>query len=273
MAVTIVSAENGRHTGTTGQAATPRRHQIAASPIDLAKTGSVLVLNGHRAGEKMAVTLVKVFRHPQPASLSDRPRPGDRLYAVQFRFDNTGSVAYSNSPSKGALVDSVGHSYQSSLDDVTECHSFPGTEKSPCAAPGSGASCLRCGRRQGSPGSGLPSIPGWGADRPVEGRQLVPSDSLHYVWQKLAADRRRHHERKSYRKTDTDPYAKADVTIRASSDPGSPYYEVYVTPGNGPVVQSRDAAGDNTGLAVTSHNTGQLSTAVFNSVSVSPLSH
>ena len=66
---------------------------------------------------------------------------------------------------------------------------------------------------------------------------------------------------------------RADVTIRASSDPGSPYYAVYVIPGNGLVVQSRDASGDNTGLAVTSHNTGRLSTAVFNSVSVSPLSH
>jgi hypothetical protein len=108
--------------------------------------------------------------------------------------------------------------------------------------------------------------------------------------------------------------------IRASSDPGAPYYAVYLTPGNGVVVQSRDAAGDNSvqeqsvstatapaylrisrtgttftaatssdgvnwtpvagstaslpnlsgavleGLAVTSHNTGELSTAMFNSV-------
>lgn len=76
----------------------------------------------------------------------------------------------------------------------------------------------------------------------------------------------------SFRKTDTDPYAEADVTIRASSDPGPPYYAVYMTPGNGLLVQSRYAAGDNTGLAVTSHNTGQLSTAVFNSISVSPMS-
>ena len=140
MAVTIVSAENGRHTGTTRQA-TAAPPSIAASPVDLAKTGSVLVLNGHSAGEKVAVTLVKVFRHPQPASRSDRPRPGDRLYAVQFRFDDTGSVAYSNSPSKGAMVeDSVGHSYQSSLDDVTECHSFPGTEN--IAVRSSGLGCI-----------------------------------------------------------------------------------------------------------------------------------
>ncbi len=62
VAVTIVSAENGSHTGTTGQAAaTPTSSvPIAASPPHLAKIGSVLVLDGHRAGEKMTVTLVKV---------------------------------------------------------------------------------------------------------------------------------------------------------------------------------------------------------------------
>ena len=111
--------------------------------------------------------------------------------------------------------------------------------------------------------------------------------------------------------------------IRDSFDPGSPYYAVYVSPGNGVLVQSRDAAGDNSvqetsipgntpvylqitrtgttftaatstdgvnwtpiagssaslpsltgaelaGLAVTSHNTGALSTAVFSGVTISP---
>ncbi len=123
--------------------------------------------------------------------------------------------------------------------------------------------------------------------------------------------------------TNTDPWAKAGIMIRGSSDPGAPYYAVYVTPGNGIVVQSRDAVGDNSvqeasisggppvflqivrsgttftvqtspdgvnwtvlpgsaaslpnlsgpvlaGLAVTSHNTSQLGTAVFDSVAVGP---
>jgi outer membrane protein assembly factor BamB len=144
------------------------------------------------------------------------------------------------------------------------------------------------------------------------------SDSFHYVWQTMAADGTVSSQVVS--QTVTDPYAKAGVMIRASSDPGSPYYAVYVTAGNGIVVQSRDAVGDNAiqpasissgtglvylqitrtgttfsaatstdgvtwtpipgsslilpnlsgavleGLAVTSHNTGQLSTAVFNAV-------
>jgi len=111
--------------------------------------------------------------------------------------------------------------------------------------------------------------------------------------------------------------------IRDSFDPGSPYYAVYVSPGNGILVQSRDAVGDNSvqetsvpgntpvylqitrtgttftaatstdgvnwtpiagssaslpnlagaelaGLAVTSHNTGALATAVFNGVTITP---
>jgi len=103
---------------------------VAASPPHLATTGSVLGLAGHRAGEKMTISLVKVFPHPRPATSSDAPLKGDRLYAVQFRLDNTGRVAYRGSPPNSAmLVDSVGHSYQSSLDQVTRCRSFPETEK------------------------------------------------------------------------------------------------------------------------------------------------
>jgi hypothetical protein len=144
------------------------------------------------------------------------------------------------------------------------------------------------------------------------------SDSFHYAWQTMAGDGTVSAEVTS--QTASDPYAKAGVMIRASSDPGAAYYAVYITPGNGVVVQSRDAAGDNSvqeeslpgtqlpvyvqitrsgttftaatsadgvnwtpitgsaatlpnlsgavleGLAVTSHNTGSLSTATFTSV-------
>jgi hypothetical protein len=160
--------------------------------------------------------------------------------------------------------------------------------------------------------SGTWSVTGGGGD--IWGT----SDSFHYVWQTMAGDGTLSAQVTS--QTDSDPYAKAGVMIRASSDPGAPYYAVYLTPGNGVIVQSRDAVGDNSvqeasistgtapvylqitrtgttftaatssdgvnwtpiagstaslpnlsgavleGLAVTSHNTGELSTAVFNSV-------
>ena len=147
------------------------------------------------------------------------------------------------------------------------------------------------------------------------------SDSFHYIWQTLAANGTVSAQVTS--QTNTDPFAKAGVMIRDSFDPGSPYYAVYVSPGNGILVQSRDAVGDNSvqetsvpgntpvylqitrtgttftaatstdgvnwtpiagssaslpnlagaelaGLAVTSHNTGALATAVFNGVTITP---
>jgi hypothetical protein len=133
-------AGNGSHTVTTGQAgATPT--SSASKAARLAKIGSVIVLTGNSAGEKMAVTVVQVFRHPQPASDLDSPQQGHRLYAVQFRLHDIGSSAYSDSPSNGAaVVDAAGQSYQSSLDDVAECQSFPGTEN--IAAGSSGLGCV-----------------------------------------------------------------------------------------------------------------------------------
>jgi hypothetical protein len=126
----------------TGQAAaTPTSSaSIAASPPNLAKIGSILVLAGHRGGEKMTITLVKVFSHPQPVNSADVPRRGDRLYAVQFRFHNTGRVTYSDYPSNGTVVlDSAGHSYNASRHYITGCRSFVGTERIPV-----GSSEVRC---------------------------------------------------------------------------------------------------------------------------------
>lgn len=42
----------------------------------------------------------------------------------------------------------------------------------------------------------------------------------------------------------TDPWAKAGVMLRASTDPGAPYYFVMITPGNGVNVQYRDGQGN-----------------------------
>jgi hypothetical protein len=141
VAVAIVWAGNGGHTVATGQSAATRTSgSIAPKPPHLAKLGSTLVLAGDRAGEKVTITLMKVFSHPQPASRVNVLRQDYRLYAVQFLFDNTGRVAYSDHAANGAMVlDSVGHSYASSRDAVTGCRSFVGTQKIAV-----GSSELRC---------------------------------------------------------------------------------------------------------------------------------
>ena len=105
------------------------------------KVGSTITLAGNDSGERVAVTVTKIYRHAQPASSFDDPDTGDRLVAVQFRLTDTGSAAYSDSPSNGAeVVDASGQSYQSALNDAANCPSFPGTEN---IAPGaSGLGCI-----------------------------------------------------------------------------------------------------------------------------------
>ena len=139
----IASAGNGDHTVTTGgsslaPASSAAKARSSAAP---AKVGSTITLSGNDSGEQMAVTVTKIYRHAQPASDFDDPSSGDRLVAVQFRLDDTGSAAYSDSPSNGAaVVDAKGQSYQSSLNDAANCPSFPGTEN---IAPGqSGLGCI-----------------------------------------------------------------------------------------------------------------------------------
>src|SRR5205823_3598583 len=67
------------------------------------------------------------------------------------------------------------------------------------------------------------------------------SDQFHFVWQSLAADGSVSAHILS--QTNTDSWAKAGTMLRQSTDPGSPYYAAFVTPGNGVVVQYRSTQG------------------------------
>jgi hypothetical protein len=67
------------------------------------------------------------------------------------------------------------------------------------------------------------------------------ADAFHYVWQPLAANGTVVAQVASQQASD--PWAKAGVMVRATTDPGSPYYAIYVTQGNGIVVQERATQG------------------------------
>jgi Domain of unknown function (DUF4352) len=140
----IASAGSPGHTVTSGQAGTSPSASVstAAKPAAAAaKVGSAITLAGNGSGERMAVTVTKVYRHAQPASSFGDPDTGDRLVAVQFRLTDTGSAAYSDSPSNGAaVVDASGQSYQSTFNNAANCPSFPGTEN--IAAGASGLGCI-----------------------------------------------------------------------------------------------------------------------------------
>jgi hypothetical protein len=142
--IAISVAANGGHTvktsGTAGASG-----QTAAAAVQApatARIGSAITLSGNDSGEKTAVTVTKVIASASPGDEFTSAPAGDRLYAVQFRLDDTGSAAYSDAPSNGAaVVDSSGQSYQASITDTASgCASFPGTEN---IAPGaSGLGCI-----------------------------------------------------------------------------------------------------------------------------------
>jgi len=67
------------------------------------------------------------------------------------------------------------------------------------------------------------------------------SDQFHYIWQATSVDGTLTAEVASQQ--NTDPWAKAGVMFRASTDPSAPYYAVYITPANGVNVQYRTAQG------------------------------
>ena len=61
------------------------------------------------------------------------------------------------------------------------------------------------------------------------------------MWQQLTADGSV--SAQVLTQTNTDPWAKAGVMLRQSTDAGSPYYAAFVTPGNGITVQYRATQG------------------------------
>ena len=70
------------------------------------------------------------------------------------------------------------------------------------------------------------------------------ADQFHYVWQSFPTDGSLSAQLTS--QSATNPYAKAGLMLRATSDAGSPYYAILATPVNGVVVQHRDAQGATT---------------------------
>ncbi len=140
IAIAVVAVANSavhstQTTGTTGGSA-----RAGGSP-QKATIGTAITLSGLDSGEQMSVSVTKVITDASATDSFNAPPAGDRLVAVQFRLSDTGSAAYSDSPSNGAaVVDSAGQSYQSGLETVVGCQAFGGTEN---IAPGSsGLGCV-----------------------------------------------------------------------------------------------------------------------------------
>jgi len=86
------------------------------------------------------------------------------------------------------------------------------------------------------------------------------ADQFHFVSQSLAADGSVSTHVVS--QSNSSSWAKAGVMLRQTTDPGSMYYAVFVTPGNGIVMQYRKAQGGTTQQLVLSTGTVPVYLAV-----------
>jgi Domain of unknown function (DUF4352) len=141
LVIGIAVAANSGHSVETAGSTAAVSNSGGGSASKTAGIGSAITLSGNGSGEQMSVTVTKVTSDASASDSFDEPPAGDRLYAVQFRLSDTGTAAYSDSPSNGAaVVDSAGQSYQSGLENVAACQSFGGTEN--IAAGNSGLGCI-----------------------------------------------------------------------------------------------------------------------------------
>jgi outer membrane protein assembly factor BamB len=118
----------------------------------------------------------------------------------------------------------------------------PGEHPPPGACPNTWT-CADIGQVSPGPGSqtlskGIWSVSGGGGDI------FGTSDSFHFAYQSLAADGSMSARVAS--QTSTNTWAKGGLMMRLTTDPASPYYAVFATPGNGVVVQWRTAQGGTT---------------------------
>ena len=70
------------------------------------------------------------------------------------------------------------------------------------------------------------------------------ADEFHYTAQAMPGDGTITAQISSQQNTDS--WAKSGIMLRASTDPGAPYYAIFATGGNGTVVQYRSSAGGST---------------------------
>ncbi|MCF3101309.1 DUF4352 domain-containing protein [Streptomyces roseoverticillatus] len=95
---------------------------------DAHAVGGKLTLKGKKAGEQLDVTL-KGFADPAHSDNKYlQPAAGKHWVAAQFELVNTGTVAYSDSPSSGAkVIDTQGQAFTQTMGGVTEGPKFPVT--------------------------------------------------------------------------------------------------------------------------------------------------
>lgn len=82
----------------------------------VAHLGDAITLSGNDTGSKISVTAVSVVDPTVATDGFSSPDAGNRYVAVRFRFTNTGTAAYDDSPSNGAkVIDDQGQQFDADL--------------------------------------------------------------------------------------------------------------------------------------------------------------
>ena len=103
-----------------------------------ASFGSPVKLAGISSGEQVTITPVRVINSATASDPLFAPTAGERYYTVQFRFGNTGRVAYSPTPAlEATVIDTAGKSY--SGDTSVTVSGCPELSDSASIAPGASA--------------------------------------------------------------------------------------------------------------------------------------
>lgn len=88
-------------------------------------SGETIPLSGNEPGQHLDVTLTRVV---DPAVPPPADSDADRLVAVQFRLENTGTAVYQDSPAKAShLLDTDGQRFTGSNAATTAGPAFPDT--------------------------------------------------------------------------------------------------------------------------------------------------
>lgn len=110
---------------TTAQSSGPAVTMSASTAAPKAAgLGGTIAVAGF-GGEKLDVTLVRVFPDAKGADEFTTPAAGKVFYAAQLRIVNAGAKAYSDSPDNSVVLkDASGQQFQSDLASVTDGQSF-----------------------------------------------------------------------------------------------------------------------------------------------------
>ena len=143
-----------------------------------------------------------------------------------------------------ADANGTGISSVTTFDNVAE---LGGSQPPPNTCP-SPWSCADIG---GALPQGLDNLSSAGTWSEVAGGGDIwgTADSFHFVSQSLTGDGTVSAQVTSQQ--NTSPWAKAGVMLRATTDPGSPYYAAFATPGNGVAVQWRSTQGGSSSQVIT----------------------